>query len=131
MSKKPYDPATDPTIDERPIKKMLRVNLTTEERAQLAERMAEHQADLQRLVDEKKQITKEFASRIELVQGNIRQESSTYLQGWELREVQCSEVTDKRAGFLTVVRLDTGEEVSRRKLTTEEMELNLPLDDAA
>ena len=130
MSKN-VDKSVDPTIEERPIKKMLRVNLTTEERAELAERMAEHQADLQRLEDEKKQITKEFASRIELVQGNIRQESSTYLQGWELREVQCSEVTDRRAGFLTVVRLDTGEEVSRRKLTQEELELKLPMEDAA
>lgn len=131
MSKKPYDRATDPAIEERTIKKMLRVILTGEEKADLAERMAEHRADLQRLEDEKKQITKDFASRIELAQGTIRQESSTYLQGWEMRDVECIEITDKRAGFLTVVRQDTGEEVSRRKLTAEEMELKLPMDAAA
>lgn len=125
------DKAIDPTIEERPIKKLLRVNLTTEELSALAAKMAEDQATLERLEDEKKSVTKDFASRIEITTGTIRQEAGTYRQGWELREVQCSEVTDRRSGLLTVVRLDTGEEVSRRKLTAEEMELRLPLDDAA
>lgn len=128
---KPYDKATDPTIEERTVKMCLKCELTEAEKAELASKMAEHQADLEHLEDEKKAVTKDFASRIELVQGTIRRESGTYRQGWEMRDVECVEITDKRAGTLTVVRQDTGEIVKIRPLTQEERELKLPVEDAA
>jgi len=56
-------------VKERPIKDMLRVVLTEEEKRDLAEKMAEQQAELERLEDEKKSVTKDYASRIENVQG--------------------------------------------------------------
>ena len=47
--------ATSPRIKERPIKKMLRCDLTEKEKAELAATMAEDQAKLESLEDEKRQ----------------------------------------------------------------------------
>lgn len=127
---KSIDPATDPNIKERATKELLRVTLTEDEKVKQAERMAEKQAELEDLEDQKKAMVKDFASRIEMVQANVRQASNTYRQGWELRDVECVEIKDMNCGTLCVVRQDTGETVRMRKLSQSEMQGSL-LDDVA
>lgn len=122
--------ATNPRIKERPVKKMLRHELTDDEKRELAERMAEDQAKLETLVDEKKAVASDYKSRIENVQGTIRLASSTYRQGWEIRETQCSEIYDYDKAVFSIVRLDTGEEIKRRGMTQDELTLPLPMEEA-
>lgn len=121
--------ATDPRIKERPIKKMLRCDLTEEEKRELAEQMAEDQAKLKSLEDEKKAVASDYKSRIEQVQGSININSSTYLQGWEMRETSCSEVMDYTKAEVSIVRLDTGEVIKRRGMTQDELTLSLPIEE--
>jgi hypothetical protein len=123
--------ATDPRIKERPIKKLLRVELTEEEKRELAEGMAEKQAELESLEDEKKAVAKDYASRIESTQGEIRRKSSIYRQGWEVRETDCVEIMDYNRAEVRIVRLDTSEVLNRRKMTQDELTLPLPVEDAA
>lgn len=123
--------ATNPRIKERSIKMRLKHQLTTEEKRELAESMADNQAKLEELEDEKKAVASDYKSRIETVQGEIRRESNTYRQGWELRDIQCSEIQDFDKGIVTVVRLDTGEEVKVRPMTHDERTLELPFEEEA
>lgn len=123
-------PEIDPRVKERPTKSKLRVFLTEDEKRVLAERMAEKQAELETLEDEKKAITKEYGSKIDLVTGEIRLASNTYRQGWELRDVECSEVWDYPRGTVYVKRLDTGEIIKSRRMSQDEMQGSL-LEDAA
>ena len=115
-----YDPATDPSIKERPVKNLLKCELTEQEKDRLASDMADMQADLERLEDEKKVVTKDYAGRIEQTQATIRKQANTYRQGWEVR-----------VGTCTTKRLDTGEIVRTRNLTQDELQGELPLDTAA
>lgn len=121
--------ATSPRIKERPIKKMLRCDLTEKEKAELAATMAEDQAKLESLEDEKKAVASDYKSRIEQTQGTIRRNSATYRQGWELRETECSEIHDYERAEFRIVRLDTGEFVKCRPMTQDELTLSLPLEE--
>jgi len=80
------------------------------------------------LENEKKAVSKDYASRIELTQGAISASSNTYRQGWEVREVECSEIMDYERGEVRWVRLDTMEVYKRRKMTQDELQYALPLD---
>ena len=58
----------------------------------------------------------------------IRSGSNTFRQRWEMREVECIEVKDFIRGELYSKRLDTGEVIKRRKLTSAELERELPIE---
>jgi len=126
-SKKPHDPATDPTIKENLITMNLRCDLSDAEKAAIAAEMAEAQAELGRVESEKKAVTKEFSGRIGRLERTISLKATSYSQGWEMRDVQCVEIMDRCAGTMTVKRMDTGEKVNSRKLTDKEKVLELPL----
>jgi predicted nuclease with TOPRIM domain len=123
--------ATNPMIKERHIKMRLKHQLTTEEKRELSESMADNQAKLEELEDEKKAVASDYKSRIETVQGEIRRESNTYRQGWDLRDIQCCEVQNFSKGTVTVNRLDTGEVIKSRPMTHDERTLELPFEEEA
>ena len=122
------DDATNPNIKERPMKSMLKCILTEEDKRTLADELANKQAELENLENEKKAVAKDYASRIELTQATISTSSNTYRQGWEVREVECSEIMDYERGEVRCVRLDTMETYKRRKMTQDELQYALPLD---
>lgn len=122
------DDATNPNIKERPVKAMLKCVLTEEEKRLLADNLADKQAELENLENEKKAVSKDYSSRIELTQATISTASNTYRQGWEVREVECSEIMDHERGEVRWVRLDTMEIYKRRKMTQDELQYALPLD---
>lgn len=68
-----------------------------------------------------------MAGKIEAVQARIRSGSNTFRQKWEMREVECVEVKDFERGECYSQRLDTGEIIKRRKLTSAEMDRELPI----
>ncbi|MEF2146678.1 MAG: hypothetical protein V3573_14625 [Desulfovibrionaceae bacterium] len=126
-----FDRATSPNVQENIFTDMARCDLTQEELQELAKVMADDQLELERLEGEKGSIAKAYASKIEAVKARIREKSGTFRQGWEMRDVDHVEVKDFDRGTCTLSRLDTGEVVKRRKLTTAELESNaarLPID---
>ena len=128
MSGEQFMAATSTRIREKEFRDILRVELTKEELDELAGKLAEDQLELQELEDQKKAVTKDFGSRIEVVQARIRSGSNTFLQRWEMREVECVEVKDFTRGECYSKRMDTGEVIKRRKLTSAELERELPIE---
>lgn len=122
-----FEAAVSPRIKEKEFHDVLRCELTKEELDELAGRLAEEQLELQELEEQKKAVTKDFAGRIEAVQARIRSGSNTFRQRWEMREVECVEVKDYDRGTCYSKRLDTGEVIKQRKLTSAELERELPI----
>ena len=128
MSGKDFAALTSPRIREKEFRETLRCELTKEELDELAGRLAEEQLELQELEDQKKAVVKDMAGKIEAVQARIRSGSNTFRQRWEMREVECVEVKDFNSGELYAKRMDTGEVIKRRKLTSSELERELPIE---
>lgn len=128
MTTEEFKAAASPRIKEKEFREVLRCELTKEELDELAGRLAEEQLELQELEEQKKAVTKDFAGKIEAVQARIRSGSNTFRQRWEMREVECVEVKDYLSGELYSKRLDTGEVLKRRKLTSAELERELPIE---
>lgn len=127
MTAEEFKAAASPRIKEKEFRDVLRCELTKEELDELAGRLAEEQLELQELEEQKKAVTKDFAGKIEAVQARIRSGSNTFRQRWEMREVECVEVKDYDRGECFSKRLDTGEVIKRRKLTSAELERELPI----
>lgn len=128
MTGEEFAAATSPRIKEKEFRDVLRCELTKEELDDLAGSLAEQQLELQELEEQKKAVTKDFAGKIEAVQARIRSGSNTFRQRWEMREVECIEVKNFLSGELYSKRLDTGEVLKRRKLTSAELERELPIE---
>lgn len=128
MTGEEFKAAISPRIKEKEFRDVLRCELTKEELDELAGRLAEEQLELQELEEQKKAVTKDFAGKIEAVQARIRSGSNTFRQRWEMREVECVEVKNFLSGECYSTRLDTGEVLKRRKLTSAELERELPIE---
>jgi hypothetical protein len=128
MTGEEFAAATSPRIKEKEFRDVLRCELTKEELDDLAGSLAEQQLELQELEEQKKAVTKDFAGKIEAVQARIRSGKNTFRQRWEMREVECIEVKSFLSGELYSKRLDTGEVLKRRKLTSAELERELPIE---
>ncbi len=127
MTGEEFAAATSQRVKEKEFRDVLRCELTKEELDDLAGSLAEQQLELQELEEQKKAVTKDFAGKIEAVQARIRSGSNTFRQRWEMREVECVEVKNFESGELYSKRLDTGEVIKRRKLTSAELDRELPI----
>lgn len=128
MTAEEFKAVASPRIKEKEFRDVLRCELTKEELDELAGRLAEEQLELQELEEQKKAVTKDFAGKIEAVQARISSGSNTFRQRWEMREVECVEVKDFERGECFSRRLDTGEVIKRRKLTSAELDRELPIE---
>lgn len=106
----------------------LRYDYTTEERRQLADEMARGIAEIKRIEDEKATVNASIKSRMTTAQEKVNLNQTRYMAGYDMREVKCQEVKDMDTGMVTLIRLDTGEEVRSRKLNEDERQFLLDLD---
>lgn len=90
----------------------------TVERATLDEKIAD--AEMR-----KKIVAKQVASEIEEAKGRINEINAALISGKISREIECRRVYDYDAGYVVVIRDDTGDIVSERKLTQEEKQTKL------
>jgi hypothetical protein len=128
MAKKPTKPEEKKTPNARrePFTSSLRVALTQNEVADRADRaaMLEDEID-QRIIDQKEQAKKargviaRITAEKRALQGDVRARA-TY------REVSCERRFLYDEGLVIEVRLDNGEELSRRTMTAEEKQQFLP-----
>lgn len=104
----------------------LRIALTTEEVADRADRAAGLIEDRDRKENEQKAAASHAKSIVAAIDAEIRKLSNEVRTKSTYGPVGCERRLDYRARTLIEVRLDTGEELSRRNLTIAELQRELP-----
>lgn len=109
--------------------KYLRVDFTREELEQFGKEMARSSAARDEAVEGKKAATAQFSEKIARAEMEIAAAARKINQGYEFRNVECQVRLDKpQKGMAIVIRLDTGAEVERREITSDEKQRELPLE---
>jgi hypothetical protein len=105
----------------------LKVQLTVEEVAERADRAAAKIAERDQKEEEQKAANKHAKSVIESIDAEIRLLSNEVRSRASWRETLCERRWDYKAGTVTEVRTDTDEEISSRRMTDSERQMELPL----
>jgi len=78
---------------------------------------------------EVKRIAKRYAVEISDLQVKADYQADLVETGTEMRETAIQTIKDYKAGDVTVVRMDTKQEIEKRKMTPEESQKEIPLGD--
>ena len=76
----------------------------------------------------KKAIVAQANSDLELAKSSVSSLACKHRDKYEYRTVKCEETRDYDLKRLTSIRLDTGEEIENRPLTTEELQIELEIE---
>ncbi len=104
------------------IKQHLECRLTDAEKIERGAASATLTLEIGELELAKKSAADDFKARIDGKALEVKSIARTLKQGFEIREVGCEEQKDYQARTVTIIRLDTGEIVSSRGMTIEEMQ---------
>lgn len=110
MSKKIQTPTTRKLTRELPVK------FTEDEKAELAEQLAEAHADIQQARDRKADVSKQLAADLQSAESKANTLARKYRDGYEYRTVECEEIVDEELRKVTVYRTDTGQTIETRPL---------------
>lgn len=124
MSKKA--PKAKP-VPSRTYTKPLRVDLTKEEREQLAIGLAGHERELNRAKQAKKEMTAQVNATVKACEAVVHEVATVVNQGWELRDVEVDVIEDWDAKVILEVRRDTAVIIRQRPMTEEERQRPLPM----
>lgn len=118
-------------IETRRFHQPLATTLTPEEVKARAEESATLDGEIEKAKTELKAITHDRKAEISDRESRRKQLQKEVREKTTIRSVECEERKDFGTGYLSVHRLDTGEEVqgSRRELSGEERQRGLGLDD--
>ena len=108
--------------------KELRCKLTDEELLARGQELARALEQMQKREADGKAFAANVKSDIEQYKKEGLRLTSHIAEKSEWRKVECDEVHDFEAGTVSVVRLDTGEVVSERRMWDEERQEDLPLE---
>jgi hypothetical protein len=103
----------------------LPVKLTEEQVAERARKMAELHRDVARKYEEKATTAARLKTEIEIMEAQIDDYAGQVRERSEMCRVECERKLDVRD--VVEIRLDTGDEVSRRRATPEESQGELAL----
>jgi hypothetical protein len=99
-----------------------------DEMLELGQRLAKATGDKERLESEKSQVVNQFAAQISARDAEIGDISRKISSGYEWRKIECATFFDHpKKGMATVFRLDTGEEITSRRMTYDELQLSMNL----
>ena len=115
-------------IRRRKTEEVLRYSFSKEELAQHSATLAQGNIEKLRIEEEAKQVSADYKARIQRVQAEINVAANRIYSGYEMRPVACEKVSDYTMGEVYFVRLDTGEEFNRRKMTELELQQELALE---
>lgn len=118
-------PKQDDNIIRKRSTSTLPVRLTTDELTAQAEIMANAEAELSTLEDQKKAATSEYKAKIDQVQACMSKAAALLRSKQEHRTVETEIVHDYRKATVTETRLDTGEVLSTRNMTQAECQLEM------
>lgn len=102
------------------------VQLTEAERLALGQEIASAAVAYDIEEQAKKDAGKTHGAAMKELRALMRAKSKLLKQGYESREVPCETAYDYRLGEVRVTRLDTGETLGNRPMTTEERQTTLP-----
>lgn len=98
---------------------------TEKEQGEIAMIMAEKSQELKRIDQNAKTAAAQFKSEKEGAQGELDGAARRYKDGYEMRDIECEEVTDFEEGVIRYYRTDNGEMAQVRKMTNEERQMRL------
>jgi predicted kinase len=107
----------------------LKVTLTQDELLEAADELATALDNLNKLTDEKEAVGKGFKAREAALEAEITKQQLLVRNKYEHRNVDCENVLDYDTLETYTTRLDTGEEIMRRKMTEDEKQTDLPFDE--
>lgn len=102
------------------VSRNLKCNLTDERLRELGDIAAFVDADIQKLKAEKKQYIQQNKTDIDAAEARRKELLQKIRDKAEYRHTDCTETFDYRVNEVTITRVDTGEEVSRRAMSAEE-----------
>jgi hypothetical protein len=113
------------------ITRHLRCILTEKELLEVSKQSAELTRAIVALEDDKGRISKDFTARIAEKEAARSVLTDKVLSGYEFRNVPCTvRLNDPKVGCKTVIRDDTLEQVAVEQMTPDEMQEELPLEEA-
>lgn len=105
--------------------KWLPVDLTRDELLEKGRLLSERHQELGAIEAEKKQVVLGYGEQIKDIKGEITSLAKCICTKQESREVECEECFNYSEKTVTVRRLDTMEDISRRAMTQEEQQTKL------
>jgi hypothetical protein len=108
----------------------LRCKLTADEWANFARRSADLTNQLNDLIDESKNVAREYKAKIDKTLSEVKELAVKVSTEHEMRAVECEELLDYERARVTVTRLDTNELVSERVMTPAERQRGLSFEEA-
>lgn len=102
---------------------MLRYEFSDAEITSIARDQGQKLRDRDTLTAEKKRVAKQYATRIETLDGEIDADTDKITTGYEMRMIECLVYYDQpEAGHKSIVRSDTGTLVRTERMTQSEMQ---------
>jgi hypothetical protein len=112
------------------IKESLRYDFSDAEITQIARDQGQKMRDRTIIEEEKKRVAKQYAVRIETLDGEIDADTDKITSGYEMRMVECGVFYHTPIlGKKTIVRLDSGKEVRVESMTEMECQAMLELEE--
>lgn len=108
--------------------RLLQVPLTQDEQLAAGKKLAEAVRTLVNVQAQAKSAASQFKAKIDEQQAKINGLQCLISDGYELRNVACTNIMDYTDVVVRVTRTDTGEIVEERKLTEDERQSTLPFD---
>ena len=115
-------------IISRTITQHLRCDLTSKEIESYGREIARELSKLAAVEEKKKEIVAQLKAEAEAHKNQALALTRLINNGYEYRDIECTETKNYAQGLYTVVRDDTGEEVANRPLTANERQVEITSD---
>lgn len=103
----------------------VKYTFTKDERADIADEMAEAVSEAERLKDELKSVQADYKARIQVQEATARANSQRLKNGYEYREMDCPVEYSARTRTATLYHPETGEVIRTRIISDDELQLRL------
>lgn len=114
----------------RPVTRHVRVELTQEEKIKAGQELAEALQRVEVAEYHKKAAVSQYKAEEEAAKTEAAAKLSLVRNGYEFRDVRCSEVSDWTTGRVQVIRDDTGETIEDREMRENERQIEIPCVDS-
>ncbi len=108
------------------ITRKLSVPLSAKEKENAIKNLVAKMDLVEALEEEKKAMVDGFKAKITQAKADIMNARQLVRNGAEIRDVNCQEIRDYKAGQFRIIRMDTEEVVDERPLTKEERQTHIP-----
>lgn len=109
--------------------RMLKCVFTEHEMTAFRDQIADEIVELGSLEDEKKAVVSGFSAKINEKKASTNNLASKIKNGYEYREIRCLVSYDYHNGIKTIAREDTGEIVAEERISEDECQRILPIED--